>query len=59
MPDTHRCVATVADPIFSVRCRERVGPFGLFEVFAAISSGDLVDFPAMAAQVAGSLATAV
>ena len=57
MAETNRFYATVADPIFSVRCRERVGPFGLFEVFAAISSGDLVDFPAMAAHQRSAVVT--
>jgi hypothetical protein len=49
MPDTHRHIATVADPIFSVRQRDGVKRFGLFEVFAAIALGDVIDFPAMGA----------
>jgi hypothetical protein len=49
MSKTHRSVATVADPIFTVRHHKGVGRFGLFEVFAATSSDDLIDFPAMAA----------
>ena len=49
MPKTHQSVATVADPLFTIRHRKGVGRFGLFEVFAATSSDDLVDFPAMAA----------
>lgn len=55
---THQSVATVAEPIFSVRHRKGVGRLDLFEVFAAISSGDLVDFPAMAAHQRPAVVTA-
>jgi hypothetical protein len=57
MPKAHQSVATVADPIFTVRHRKGVGRFGLFEVFAAISSDDLVDFPAMAAHQRAAVVT--
>ena len=57
MHKTHQSVATVADPIFTVRHRKGVDHFGLFEVFAATSSDDLVDFPAMAAHQRAAVVT--
>jgi len=57
--ETHQSVETVDDAIFTVRHRKGVGHSGLFEVFAAISSDDLLDFPAMAAHQRSAVVTAL
>ena len=49
MPKAHRSVSSVANPIFTVRHRNGVRSLGLFDMFAVISSGDVVYLPALAA----------
>ena len=54
-----KALRSVADPVFTTSLREVRTEFGLFELMAAASRGDLVDLPGMAAHQRAPLVTVI